>query len=318
MPDFKSYLKEVQQPQTDFKSYLAELQPQEPSLGTKLEAGVQGLGDSLSLGYLPQLQALASEVIQPHGLLANPSDIQNEELEKQGFTVSEPEPDYISRRDAMLERQNRLQQQAPDAFQTGEIAGAVASAPLVGKAAGRLGLIAAGGLEGGLRNPGDQVGEISDLQLTERLPNALTGGALGGLLSGGGKVLQKTGQALQPEVLKSVNSQGSFDRFTSDVLRGAKSGAATAGVGALVGGALGGGDLEDLARGAAIGLGAKGAHYLTRNAIAPAIDKGAHALGRGLEKLPNGLLKIPTATGEFIQATPSGAALLEKLRAANE
>lgn len=165
------------------------------------EAALAGFGQAATLGYLPQLQAAASQGIDAitQFIPGSPANV-DRALEAQGFTVQQPT--YISERDAFARQAQELQQQNPVAYGAGQVAGALTSGVATGGAGGAASLVGkvgqaakTGGLMGLLQNPGEIEGELDPLQLQERLKNAAIGAVSGavvqGSISGASSVAQK-------------------------------------------------------------------------------------------------------------------------------
>lgn len=164
------------------------------------EAFVQGFGQSATLGYLPQIQAATEKgVSYLSSLIPGTAEYETEKLKEQGFQISEPT--YTETRDAYAQRQQELQAQNPEAYGVGQLAGAITSTAGVGgagavKAGAKLAQAAKTGLAFGfLRNPGDEEGKISPLQLEQRLKNASVDAVFGvagtGAIMGAGKLARE-------------------------------------------------------------------------------------------------------------------------------
>jgi polyhydroxyalkanoate synthesis regulator phasin len=155
------------------------------------QAALEGFGNAATLGYLPQLQAMAEPAM-------------NRVLDAvTGNRVAEGDKStYIQRRDANLTRQEQQKAEHPYAAGAGALAGTAAS--VLGTAG--LGAVAKGasatqrlaaarnaGLAlGAAQNPGDVKGEINPLQIGDRTQNAVVGGLLG---MGGQMVAEGAGMA---------------------------------------------------------------------------------------------------------------------------
>lgn len=154
--------------------------------GSASEAALAGFGNTASMGYLPQLQALASKPLYAGMNLLTGQDVQPE--------------DYLTERDSAIKRLETLKKQSPNAMLAGELGGGLASGIATGAGLGKLGLGAAaegatlgqkmlqaskiGATLGAAQNPGDVKGEVSPWQLGDRAIGAGVGGAAGGLLEG--------------------------------------------------------------------------------------------------------------------------------------
>lgn len=158
-------------------------------------AGLEGVGQGVAMGYLPQLQA----VTEP--LMAKGLDLIT------GNDVASSLPDYVTRRDENIERQRAEAQQHPAAYYGGQVAGTVLSAPAVSAGLSKVGLGAArgagllgrvgkaaasGAVMGAAQNPGDTEGVVDPLQAEARVANAKSGALIGGAVQGGAEALSKT------------------------------------------------------------------------------------------------------------------------------
>ena len=172
-------------------------------LGDRAMTQLESFGNTVSLGYLPQIQA-AFEKINP-----DPSGGLDDQLRAQGFTV--PEQSYVNLRDENIKRQEAQGARNPYDQAAGMIGGMVASAPVLG-AAGRLvnaGSKGASGFArlkdsarigaslGGVSNPGDIEGVVNPLQSVERLQNTGTGAAIGGAGQAVGEGVAKASEAVK-------------------------------------------------------------------------------------------------------------------------
>ena len=192
--------------------------PIAPKSGMDLEAGLQGFGEGVGFGYLPQLQALGQKITEP--------------IYEAVTGVDLPDESYVEARDIYAKRGRQLAQESPKSFGAGLLGGAVAmpglgagkALPVVGKMAGVGGKLArgaaTGGLMGAIANPGDVEGELSPLQLEERGKNLLKGAATGAAISGVGAGLSKVGekakQASDAMTLKATGAiKSQFDKLLS-------------------------------------------------------------------------------------------------------
>jgi hypothetical protein len=145
-----------------------------PEVG-ELETAIQGFGQGVGFGYLPEMQAAASVPLKWLYEKATGNDVPDD-------TFDERLADFRARDIAM-------QEQRPGMYMAGQLGGALASAPMMpglaaakgaGLAArlGRAGLVGAG--TGFLYNPhmGEQGSDMS-FELGDRVGNAAIGGMLG-------------------------------------------------------------------------------------------------------------------------------------------
>lgn len=185
------------------------------------QASLGGFGQGALAGYLPQAQAAAG------GLIPDPNADVDAKLKGQGFSIQQPEDTYINRRDDNIRRMEMEQKENPKSFLGGQLAGAIATSPMAGKAIGAIpgmaklaslgkaGVDAAGvatkgsalariaqsaataGAMGAVQNPGDTEGQMSGLQLGERAENAGKSALLGGALQGGVEGVSKGIQVIK-------------------------------------------------------------------------------------------------------------------------
>lgn len=192
-------------------------------------AALQGAGQALTLGYLPQLQAGAES------MLPDASGGVDEKLRREGFKL--PDDSYVSKRDQFINRDQKLASENPVSYGSGAVAGTLVSAPILGAGGqaktflGGVGRAAgAGAVAGALQNPGDVSGEVNnplkgELQTSSRLQNAGTGILYGGGTQGALSVASKLGGALRPSSLadfakRRAASSAGFQK--SDINRATK------------------------------------------------------------------------------------------------
>lgn len=188
---------------------------EEPQTSAK-QAALEHFGNAASLGYLPQLQGLASQ------LMPDPNREVNRKLRDQGFEIQEQKPTYLYERDAAIKRLEQEAKEHPYAAGVGSVGGALtsgiaASALTPINAASRLGRVLqagkGGALLGAIANPGDKEGEVADgVQLDDRARNALTGAALGSAGQGAIEGASKAAKAFLslPETLKAKAEERAF------------------------------------------------------------------------------------------------------------
>lgn len=193
---------------------------------TKPEAFIQGLGQGVSLGYLPQIQAATEPYIQK-ALDFFGGDDSEKKLIEQGFKIRNlPEKSYVERRDEAIRQSEKMSKEQPVASIAGQIAGTIPSA--IGATGlfkagvtslGKIGQAAkVGALIGAARNPSDKEGEVNPFQVKERAINALKDAATGAVLQGGIEGVGKIGKMLKnsPDTigkwsqLKSLKASGAM------------------------------------------------------------------------------------------------------------
>lgn len=197
---------------------LEKMMSQQTQPERKTEAAIQGFGKGATLGYMPQLQALAAKGVDY--ISGEPSDI--EALEAQGFQVEQqPQESYTELRDKFKGREQALEKQHPIASTAGQLAGGLtaglaipagAAAKGAGLAARTGAAVATGAGMGFLQNPEDVEGEIDPLQLQERLKNAGMGALTGLIAQGSIEGIAKAARGIRaiPNNLKRFSEIKSF------------------------------------------------------------------------------------------------------------
>jgi hypothetical protein len=153
---------------------------------------LESYGNTATLGYLPQLQAIAGK------LMPNPNADLDAKLSAQGFNIVAPEQSYLEMRDENIARQEAQAKENPRAAMAGTAAGVAtgllipgANAAKAGQGLSGLSKVAAvaksgaksGALIGAAANPGDVEGEYNIAQIDRRLLNAAIGTATGASFS---------------------------------------------------------------------------------------------------------------------------------------
>lgn len=210
---------------------------------TKTQSALEGFGNAGTMGYLPELQAsagsgkplnmspLALMLAAPKALskyIPGTPDYVDKQLQESkngepGFTINQPIDNYENQKKENIERQQLEAKEHPGAYYGGAAAGALATAPLAGRALGLIpGLAAApeagllvktaqgaggGALMGAAQNPGDRdtVGE----SLAQRGKNAITGGLMGGAGTLAAQGIAKGLQSAEP-VLQNIAESKAF------------------------------------------------------------------------------------------------------------
>lgn len=157
------------------------------SIGGAAQAGLEHFGNAASLGYLPQLQALAGK------LIPDPGNDVNSKLRARGFQIDEKTPTYLQDRDTNIKRLAKQGEDYPVASGIGTVGGSLATGIAASgltpiNAATRMGRVVqaakGGALIGGLSNPGDKEGEVDVAQPGDRIIGTIGGGLVGGLGQG--------------------------------------------------------------------------------------------------------------------------------------
>lgn len=181
-------------------------------------AALQGAGQGLSFGYLPQLQAMA-EPLTTRAFNA----VTGNNVEVPSFKQMVPGSDeYIKARDVAIARDQQLQKGAPLSYGAGQAAGLLTSAAIPGaalaKGAEGVGLgsailqgAKAGAVTSAIQNPGDVQGQAGP-QINERIQNAISGGAVGGAFGGAGNLVGKAAKYVGgiPEKLENFSNEMAF------------------------------------------------------------------------------------------------------------
>lgn len=173
------------------------------------QTGLESYGNFMTLGYLPQLQALTEPVTNAIGNALTGANVDSGK--------------YVDRRDQDIARQNLENKEHPYAHYAGMATGLGASLLMPGigiggraaaegaSAAGRALLLArdgaqAGAIYGALSNPGDKKGEVNVLQAPDRLKNAAIGAASGAVINPLMDRAASAGQNLYKSAFKKIDS----------------------------------------------------------------------------------------------------------------
>ncbi len=171
--------------------------------------------NAATMGYLPQLQAMAEPVTNAIGNMVTGNNV-------------EATP-YVQARDQGIKRLQEEQQANPKTALASQVGGTIlgaAATPIPGLGAskgivsGMLKGAGGGAAQGFLQNPGDIKGEVDPLQLGDRASNAAKGAAIGGAAGGVTEVAKKGLRALArgPETLKEV-ATGSAVKASGAILK---------------------------------------------------------------------------------------------------
>lgn len=184
---------------------------QPKSQGSAPESFVQNVGQAVSFGYLPQIQAATEPYIQKAFDYFG-GDV-DKELKEKGFQIKEaPEKSYVQRRDETIKKLEQVSKESPKAALAGQVAGSIVGGVGLGglfKTAGTVGgriaqAAKSGALIGAVRNPGDTEGEVDKFQLKDRAINIVKDAATGAVLQGGLEGVGKVGKILRdaPDSIK--------------------------------------------------------------------------------------------------------------------
>lgn len=189
-----------------YEQHLKQNYLSSPNAETRGEAFIQGVGQGGLFGYGPEVQSAVG------GLIPDPSKSTNEELEKQGFKIQEPEYKGLTLQEARS-RGQRLSKESPYSSFAGNVVGGLASGVGLSKGLEALKLVkpVTGFLSGmkqgagigagvGLVTNPNEAPEDSGINMGARLQNMVSGGAIGGLLGGAsGALINKFGKPIPPE-----------------------------------------------------------------------------------------------------------------------
>jgi len=167
------------------------------------QAALEAYGNTVSLGYLPQLQAKAEPITDR--IYNMFSDDENDVEPAPWSQLYSNEEDYIAARDSNINRQVGLAEENPKANFAGQAAGVVNLALMTG--GGGAGAAAkqaakAGAAYGLLANPGDVEGIVDEMQLTPRLRNSVIGAITGAGAQKGVQLIGKYSKPLAQKLMK--------------------------------------------------------------------------------------------------------------------
>jgi len=188
----------------------------EGELKTVATKGLQGILQ----GYLPQVSGAFDAATGSAQRF-----MQNRDLEKQGFTISQPGAmeDYIVGRDAKTEELNKMSAQSPVLSALSEGAGSVGSAVYggrllgLGAPAGLLGGVTRATAAGALYAPETKKGELPQENISGQVGARAVQGGSAGLLSGLLGVLGKTASAVK-SAIKPTEAAQSLARESAEDL----------------------------------------------------------------------------------------------------
>lgn len=218
MADFDpdAYLAQEQAP-FDPDAYLGQGAERTESTGDALQTFAEGAADMSTLGYRPQVQAGIESAVAS---LPGGPDAVNRQLREQGFDVQDPGEGYVAARDRIISGSKKRAEENPEAAMLGSLAGLVgpSAGVSIAKAAGRgakalgagrgLGAILGGTATGAAYNPGDVEGELSGLQLKERLGGAAIGGGIPAVNVAARAGAQKLARGVGKKISNAVGTIG--------------------------------------------------------------------------------------------------------------
>ena len=185
---------------SEIKSNQADTEPQDGFM-----AALEGFGKGVTAGYLPQLQAKAQPLTDRLFKAIGLGDAEPAPLSQ----LLENSPEYIKARDLNIKRQKEQSEQFPKTSKISEIIGGVTSAAAIpaSRAAGlaRLGQsVGSASIYSALSNPYDIEGVVDELQLDERLKNAVIGALTGLGAEAGLKAIEKMSKPLAENILNAA------------------------------------------------------------------------------------------------------------------
>jgi len=159
--------------------------------GHQFTEGLTNLGGAK--GYLPEVYAGLDTVVDP--VAKKITGLIN------GIEMPEDKSTYVQKRDDYRKMLNKEEQEHPYISTGSKLAAIIPQAVATGGLASEGGMLARiaragaiGGAGGLVSNPGEVEGEVSPLQLGERVRQAKTGAITGGLLQGAGEGVVKVGK----------------------------------------------------------------------------------------------------------------------------
>lgn len=196
-----------------------ETMPTEPEGPSRAQTALESVGKGATLGYLPQLQAMAEPLTdRVFNMIPGGPRAESRPMRQMNPGTQE----YVDARDQNIKRQRAQASANPGTALVGEMAGIIGTSVVparaigyAGQAVGRgtqaLGMGARLGGTGGkilagagqgaafgaMMNPGDVEGEVNPLQLDERMSGAKLGAAFGGGMRAAGAGLQKAAPAMK-------------------------------------------------------------------------------------------------------------------------
>lgn len=193
-------------------------QETQKNLGDQLQTQLENFGNTISMGYLPQIQAGFERFLSPDA-----TSSVDAQLREQGFQI--PERGYVQMRDENIKRQAGQNERNPESAMVGTGAAILTQAPLIAKTATQLGMgqgasafsriLDSGKVGfslGATANPGDEEGKVNPLQGEERLMNAGTGTLFGLAGQGLGETASKGGEIIKnaPKTLEKLANTSAF------------------------------------------------------------------------------------------------------------
>lgn len=200
--DWKSRAVDPSQGTGDWKSRAIDPTAPVSNSSNQVDPAAQtaGLGNFLSFGYAPELQARAEQ------LYPGPNDQLDQALRSQGFKIKQPGNSFEDLRAENISHEQKLKEQSPYSYYSGMGAGALLTAPLYGAGFKALGIgseiapaaqgaglmeragvvgskIAQGAKQGAVmglvQNPNTEIGQ-EGFNPAQRVENVATSGLIGG------------------------------------------------------------------------------------------------------------------------------------------
>lgn len=186
---------EAQHANDAFRAQFDEHLPPVPTLGDRVQAGVEGVGQTASLGYLPQLQA--------------------------GVGAAMGLGDYTKLRDENIARNKLQARQSPAWSATGKAIGMLGSAAAIPTPATFGRTVGQGAALGAAYNPGDTPGVVDPIQARNRAIGALIGAGSATAGYGASKALEKVGDySMQAAVNRKKYTPGTGTTLADEGLWG--------------------------------------------------------------------------------------------------
>jgi hypothetical protein len=196
-------------------------------------SALQGFGQGATLGYLPQIQTvtepIADRVFNFGRSVTNLFRDKEEQLplaEPAPFEQMSPKSDsYLKERDHNIARINQLAEKSPKSYYSGMAGGMLTTGIAAAPAQAATSIAKAkqarniGALYGFLSNPGDVEGVVKEMQVGERVGNAIIGGFLGYGAQKGLDALAKSSKGMAKKFIEVAEKRVARKEVAADMLR---------------------------------------------------------------------------------------------------
>lgn len=205
-------------PETNAFSHIptAAENPSKGGAPTVGDTALEHFGNSLALGHLPQLQAVAEPITDKIGDFFTGGRV------AQAAKEFPDQDSYVKRRDENIARLKAESEANPWTAGGASVVGAIPPILATGGGAGVVRGAAQGAALGAAYNPGDTAGVVEPGQFMERGAQGLTGAAVGGAVGAAGKLpgYFKDRAKVKP-ILDSLKEPAAFQKMSADEFQGA-------------------------------------------------------------------------------------------------